>query len=283
MAKGKTNEETARCLSRYYFDLTKQWWGYAWIAKLAVFLIGIPALFLTENSAWFAVVTGVVTFLGEAASIRSNDKKSIAERLLRNLDLNESFGWAISRIDIADAVVSLSKKQQSKFENGQTASAYFASAADPGWRRAMENLQESAWWSKHLSRSMATNMSWLTIILSAASFVFLICFSLVTPPTETATMVNRIIISLLLLTVSLGLIPLTRNYSSFAQKSEATEKAATELLRTTNDETTAAIKAWNEYHLARATAPLIPSRLWKWKADGLNKAWNELVAEQKDG
>jgi hypothetical protein len=283
MANGKTHEETARGLSRYYFDLTKRWWGYTWIAKLMVFLIGIPAMFLTENSAWFAVIAGLFTFLGEAASIRSNDKKSIAERLLRKLDLNESFGWPISQLEIADAVVSLSKKQHSKFENSRSTATYFASSTTLGWRRAMENLQESAWWSKHLSGSVATYMAWTAVILSAVSVVFLICFSLSIPTAETATTVNRIVISVLLLMVSLGLIPLARNYRAFSQRSDTSEKAATELLRSGEDETTSAIKAWNEYHLARATAPLIPSWLWKWKEQNLNKAWNELVAMKNDG
>lgn len=283
MAKGKTNEETARCLSRYYFDLTKRWWGYTWIAKLMVFLIGIPAMFLTENSAWFAVIAGLFTFLGEAASIRSNDKKSIAERLLRKLDFNESFGWPISRLDIADAVVSLSRKGQSKFENDENSTAYFASATDLGWRRAMENLQESAWWSKHLARSMGSIMFIITIILSVISVLLLIFFSLMSPTAGTLTTVNRIVISVLLLTVSLGLIPLARNYNSFSQRCAVSEGTSTDLLRSDNDETVSAIKAWNEYHLARATAPLIPSRLWKWKEQYLNKAWSELVAMKDDG
>ncbi|MGE0244006.1 MAG: hypothetical protein AB7Q37_00050 [Pyrinomonadaceae bacterium] len=283
MAEEKTNEQKARCLSRYYFDLTKRWWGYTWAAKLTVFLIGIPSMFLTENSAWFAVIAGVFAFLGEAASIRSNDKKSIAERLLRKLDLNESFGWPISRLEIADAVVSLSRKGQSKFESAATSTAYFASSNDLGWRRAMENLQESAWWSKHLARSMGSIILTLTVLLSATSLVLLVFFSLMSPAAGTLTTVNRIVISVLLLTVSLGLIPLARNYNSFSQRCAVSEKTATDLLGSNNDETNSAIKAWNEYHLARSTASLIPTRLWKWKEKGLNKAWNELVAEKNNG
>jgi hypothetical protein len=283
MVNGKTNEETARCLSRYYFDLTKRWWGYTWIAKIAVFVIGIPAMFLTENSVWFAVITGLFTFLGEAASICSSERKSIAEQLLRKLDFNESFGWPISRLEIADAVVSLSRKGQSKFDIDMNSSPYFASATNVGWRRSMENLQESAWWSKHLSRSMGSIMLAFAIGLSVISVLLLIFFSLMSPVAGTLTTVNRIVISVLLLTVSLGLIPLARNYNSFAQRCGASEKAATEILKSDSDETVTAIKTWNEYHLARSTAPLIPSLLWSWKEQGLNKAWDELVAQKKDG
>lgn len=283
MANGKTNEETARCLARYYFDQTKRWWGYTWIAKLAVFVVGIPAMFLTENSAWFAVITGLFTFLGEAASIRSTEKKSVAERLLRKLDFNESFGWPISQLEIADAVVSLSRKGQSTIDIEMKSTPYFASASDVGWRRSMENLQESAWWSKHLSRSMGSIMLAFAVGLSVISVLFLIFFSLMSSAAGTLTTVNRVVISVLLLVVSLGLIPLARNYNSFTQRCAASEKAATELLNSDSDETVTAIKIWNEYHLARSTAPLIPSRLWSWKGPGLNKAWDNLVAKKKDG
>lgn len=283
MAEARTTIETARCLSRYYFDLTKRWWAYTWIAKLAVFAVGVPAMIFSENSAWFAVIAGILTFLGEAASIRSNDKKSIAERLLRKLDFNESFGWPISQLEIADAKVLLSKREIAGFETREKTGDYFASSAVVGWRRAMENLQESAWWSKHLSSLMATYMTRITVALVSMAVVLLIVFSLMALSVELLTAVNRLVIAILLLTVSLGLIPLTRNYSSFARKSETSEKTATDLLRSDDDESIGAIKAWNEYQLARATAPLIPSRLWKWKEAGLNKAWNEMVAEKNHG
>jgi hypothetical protein len=283
MPNGKTNEETARYLARYYFDLTKRWWGYTWIAKLAVFVIGIPAMFLTENSAWFAVITGLFTFLGEAASIRSTEKKSVAEQLLRKLDFNESFGWPISQLEIADAVVSLGRKGQSTIDIEMKSTPYFASASDVGWRRSMENLQESAWWSKHLSRSMGSIMLALAVGLSVISVLLLIFFSLMSSAAGTLTTVNRVVISVLLLMGSLDLIPLARNYNSFTQRCAASEKAATELLNSDSDETVRAIKIWNEYHLARSTAPLIPSRLWSWKEPGLNQAWANLVAKKRDG
>jgi hypothetical protein len=179
--------------------------------------------------------------------------------------------------------VSLSRKGQSKFDTVENSAPYFASANDLGWRKAMENLQESAWWSKHLSKSMGSIIFVFTIGLSVISLLLLIFFSLMSPAAGTLTTVNRVVISVLLLTVSLGLIPLARNYNAFSQRCSACEKAATDLLRSTEQEIVPAIEVWNEYHLARASAPLIPSRLWKWKEKSLNKTWNELVAEMNNG
>lgn len=203
------------------------------------------------------------------------------------MDLLDSFNWEISSIEIADAVARLSKTAKKKMMLGDNSDEYFASKEISGWKRAMHNLQESSWWSKHLAESMGRYCFVLTIALTVISILTLIGSSLFTvysqpqiSMAEQTTSVNRLVISLLLFISSLGLIPLTINYFSFNEKAEKSEKLATELLKAeTEDNMIQAIKAFNEYHLARAAAPLIPSWLWRKKNNALNEAWKEFVAE----
>jgi hypothetical protein len=288
MAEQTKNYKNLRALSNYYFEITKKWWALTWYFKLAVFIIGLVAVFFPNISIWITIAVGLVSLTSEGCNIYSNYNKGKAESLLRKLDLQDSFGWEIKSIDVADVVVSLPKKLQGKFSPSDERDDYFASNETAGHHRAVQNLQESAWWSKHLAKTMGNYCAVLTIVLIVISLFTLIISSMVISSGEVTnshaeymTSANRVVIALLLLIVSLGLIPLTMNYNTFSTKAGESERNATELVRRGDDDEVQAIKAFNEYHLARASAPLIPTRLWERKKDGLNKAWKDFVASQR--
>ena len=285
MAEQNVKAKNFRALSQYYFKFTKRWWMSTWCLKVAVFVIGLGAVFFPNISIYVTIFVGLLSFVSEICSIQSNNNKGTAEGFLRKLDLRDSFGWEISSIEMADAAAKLSKKAKEQFSFSNNSDEYFASMETTGWKRAMHNLQESAWWSKHLAESMGKYCLALTIILAVISILTLIFSSLLISSSqpqitvaEQTTNVNRVVISLLLFINSLGLIPLTINYFSFNRKAEKSERLATELLKSDSDNISQAIKAFNEYHLARAAAPLIPTLLWNRKNDALNEAWKEFVA-----
>lgn len=288
MSKQTKNYNNLRALSNYYFEITKKWWALTWYSKLAVFVIGLIAVFFPNISIWVTIIVGLVSLASEACNIYSNHNKGKAESLLRKLDLQDSFGWEIKSIDVADVVVSLPKKLQEKFSPSDEPDDYFASKEVVGHHRAVQNLQESAWWSKHLAKTMGNYCFFLTVVLVVISLFTLVISSMVissgqitSSHAEYMTSANRVVIAVLLLIVSLGLIPLTMNYYTFSTKAGDSEKIATELIKRKDDDNVQAIKAFNEYHLARASAPLIPTRLWNRKKDGLNKAWEDFVASQR--
>lgn len=287
MVEQTKNYKNLRAISNYYFEITKKWWGYTWYFKSSVFIIGLISVFFPSISTYITVLVGILSLISETCNIYSNDNKKRAESLLRKLDLQDSFGWEIKKTDIADAVVSLPQKVRDKYLPTDDPDNYFASKEKIGQQRALQNLQESSWWSKHLAKTMGNYCFIATIILVVVSLFTLIVSSLIiSAGQDTAshasyiTGVNRIVIAMLLLIISLGLIPLTKNYYSFSSKAEESEKTATELLKDKSDNDIQVIKAFNEYHLARASAPLIPSKLWEKKKDNLNMAWKKFVAKQ---
>lgn len=281
MSESIKNNKNFRALSNYYFTLTKKWWAATWYLRFAVFIIGIIAVLFPSISIYITIFIGILSFASELSNVKSNSNKGVAEGFLRKLDLRDSFGWEISNLELADAVVSLSKKAKAQLTSGNQPDNYFATSENTGWRRAMHNLQESAWWSKHLAKYMGKYCFTLTIVLAVISILTLVFSALLIPATEQLTNISRIVIGVLLLIVSLGLIPLTINYFNFSTKAEKSEHLATELLKSNSDNIIQAIKAFNEYHLARASAPLLPTWLWKWKNKALNEAWNEFVNDQK--
>ncbi|MEJ7623750.1 MAG: hypothetical protein WKF34_07135 [Pyrinomonadaceae bacterium] len=269
-----------RKVSQRFFDTTKRWWGIAWAAKLVAFLLGIPTVFLPEYALWFAIGVALLAFFAEAAGINSSWYKSTADGLLRKLDLRDGFGWQIDSIDIADARMNLSGRDRNRVDLARDTGEYFATGSETGWKRAVENLRESAWWSKHLALSMGRIAFTATILLSVASMLGLLVSFLLFSSMAPLIAVSRIIIALLLLVVSVGLIPLTISYWNFSKRSEQVEKNASKLLEKESDEEIPAIKLVSEYHVARSAGPLIPSWLWKCKRKTLNETWEKYIVQK---
>lgn len=281
MAENDTGLKNLRDISEYFFDKSKRWWNATWYLKLAAFAFGLFTTLFPSFSLAGIFLVATVSFASEVCNILSNKYKGSAESLRRKLDFCDSFGWEISNIETADVVVKLPQKIQMKILACTDPDDYFASRENSGTRRAMQNLQESSWWSKHLSEMMATYSLIGTITLVTFSIAALIASSLMISDSSQLTGISRLVIALLLLIVSLGLIPLTINYRTFHRKAVESEKMATSLLQSNPVNEIQAIKAFNEYHLARASAPLIPTFLWKIKNKSLNKAWDRFVVEHK--
>jgi len=281
MSECEDSPRTIRQLCTCYFDRTKRWWWFSLSLKVGAFVLGVVAILWPQIGLWVAGVVAVLLFCAEASSIRTNHLRSVAETLHRKLDFQNSFGWAISNTEIADAVATLPKRVRNRLANNNKPDDYFASIEGEGWRRGMQNLKESSWWSKLLARSMCKLCVGLTIALVSISLAMLFVSYGLVSSVEPLTAISRVVISILILVVSLGLIPLAINYNSFANKSEKSQTRATDLLKSKlEDNESQSIKAFNEYHLARAASPLIPSLLWKIKEVHLNKTWKQFVAGQ---
>ena len=70
--------------------------------------------------------------------------------------------------------------------------------------------------------------------------------------------------------VSYGLIRLAVGYFSFSQKSKQIKEKAESLLEVQCDKEVSAIKLWQDYHLSRASAPLLPTWIWWLREKKLN-------------
>jgi hypothetical protein len=88
--------------------------------------------------------------------------------------------------------------------------------------------------------------------------------------------ISRVVTSLITLVLSLGIVRLMLGYYAFSRKSGRVEDSADKLLNTENIDQIDAVKLMSEYHVARATAPVMPTWMWKLKRDELNKLWSEL-------
>jgi len=121
----------------------------------------------------------------------------------------------------------------------------------------MQNVSESAWWTKHLSESMA-HICTTALVLGVIGALVALIIALQTLREHTAQVnTARIVTGFLMLLLSTGLIKLILGYASLAKKAGSSEAAATRLLQQHDLEQLHAFRVMYEYHVDRAAGLII--------------------------
>jgi hypothetical protein len=270
-----------RALSRALFEPPKRWWGIGLSCKLAIFLVSAVVVLSSFGSKYAPLLVALLNVLAEVCLWQSDQAKATAEALLRKLDTKDSFGWPISGPELADFLLAVPNKVRSTLLAGGPGEQYFVSTEGVGPRRAIENVQESAWWSKHLASRMALYCLLVTCLLVVGSVTLLgVSIEMVRDPDRLAG-IGRVLVSTLALVFSIGLFGLSANYHIFSRRAAAIEQNAEGLLSMQFSSEDQAIKLLHEYQLARALAPLIPTWIYRLSRNALNEAWRQRSHQQE--
>ncbi len=254
-------------------NCAKWWWGASLASKIVGFGIGMCLTLLPAELVPFLVFA--FTLLAELCMYRSDAVKGTAQQFRRKLDLQDGFGWPMPATERSDFLVRCSPSVKRRARTRPVGEAYFASTEPPGPRRALKNVSESAWWTKHLAGNMTIICSTTVIVGVIVSFGILIMAIQATGTHTTQVSVARIVTSILMLLLSMGIIKLAISYSSLGKNSARSEAAAERALETTPDEL-GAFKVVSDYHLSRAVGPIIPTWIWRLRQKNLNQTWKEL-------
>jgi hypothetical protein len=273
----KTNnlKHDPRALCQAYFSLAKKWFIVAYTGKCLVFLLGVLSILLPLLPGYAPFLVVAMAASADFFSWYSDAYKGTAEALLRKLDGRDSFGWAISHAELSDLLMRSPSNLDKLVFAEALAEEYFASKEGVGAKRALENIQESAWWSKHLSERMGRYYLIGTCILIILSVSVLLVSIQTINNTMLLASIGRIVTSVLLLVFSLGLFRSVLGYYNFSSKAAQIEKYIENQIASQNFDVADAIKVMNEYHLARASSPLIPSWIWKSMRNELNETWKK--------
>jgi hypothetical protein len=264
-----------RALCQVYFTLAKRWARFSFICKLAGFLVGVLTVLLPLVPAYVPVLVFMLAMIADWLAWRSDSNKGTAEALLRKLDGRDSFGWPISRAELSDLLMRSPSKVDKLVVAKALSEEYFASEEPPGTLRALENLQESAWWSKHLSERMRSYyLAGTCLLVGIAVLVLLISIQTIDDK-QTLSSLGRIVTSVLTLVFSLNLFRSVLGYHNFSVKAGQIEKSTENLLASQGVHESEVIKLMSEYQLARASAPLLPTWLWNRMEDKLNATWKQ--------
>jgi hypothetical protein len=239
---------------------------------VAAFLVGAIAALLPRPPLYIACVVFAFAVAAELFQWRSDVEKSGSEALLRKLDLCRSFNMEITEADKRDIVWELPRALRKRFTESQVPDTYFTSSEPSGPRKAIENLVESAWYTRQQSKLMLR--VWIGLICVAVVFAFtaLIVASIEVSSVTARASIGKVVTAWLLLIFSLGAIRHPWNYYKLLERSERSYTTGSHLLRGEVTEADA-IKQWYEYQIGRASSPLLPDWLWKRNQADLNDAW----------
>lgn len=260
-------------ISTKYYETAKRFLAGYVLLRFGVYVLGVLVISFSVISEIAPFIIVGLTILSEISMFVSDMQKATAESIRRKLDAADSLGWPISKVEISDLLANTPARYTNRLMKEGDESEWFASTEPIGVRRALENIQESAWWSKHLSGAMWVYCLSALLTLIAASITALIVSVYTIQDYATLKSIGRVVTATLMLTLSVGLFRFIFGYHIFSQKASRLDERIENLFSTANFVELDAIKLMNEYHLARAAAPLLPERLWKFKQNRLNDLW----------
>ncbi|MNS21735.1 hypothetical protein D3C72_535040 [compost metagenome] len=266
------------------FDAAKRWWIASVVGKVLPFLLGLYFIWQGYNTVYTVIAVAAVSVASDICQLRSDSIKSDAEAILRKLDFRDSFGWDLTASDALDLLARVPDATFSAITAPRTEEEqpYFSSTAEPGPLRAAENFLLSSWWSKHLATDMfllclGLTIAAITVILGTMLLVLASCHAFGTEQGP-AEQVSRIATSSVLLVFSAGLVRLTIGYWKFSNKADLLARKFEDLVKQGAPNHTDVLKAIGDYHLARASSPLIPTWIQNMRKARLNRLWAQFRA-----
>lgn len=254
----------------------KFWQNVTIGAQTGIFGLGVLAVFWPTFSPSYppVAIASVVTLA--AIKMRANFLKGQAESHKRVHEYYDSFGGQVPTALLADLEAStperLSPEKLTELDKGLE----FASTSPPGERRALENIQESAWWSKIGARCTRNILLTTFILVAVFAIILLVALSLHNnvAAMQAHTAAGKIIAATLLCVFSFNLLPGLWGFHRFAIKAQEVDADCERKLSESEIIPLEAFRLMAEYQIARASAPLIPTFIWKFKKVKLNRAWS---------
>ncbi|MCY4081869.1 MAG: hypothetical protein OXF54_16625 [Caldilineaceae bacterium] len=266
-----------RLLMAAQFDEAKRWWLWANVSRLLVVIVTVISLFWKEWLDWIWLLPAGFTVTHSLLQWRADTLQGKADAITRQLELQDGFGWKISEQEKADLSLEVSDKVKKKAQ-GTEESPYFDSRQEAFARRAVENLKQSAWYTRHLAKKMAKYVFVLCAFAAVLALIsiFVIVFS---PPLHRwGPNIGRIVIIVLVFVVAYGYLRLGFQYRSLSSQAEKSSNRASRLLELETLTEIQAIRLLHEYQIARVTAPMIPGWIWNIMKGDLNRLWEQQVS-----
>ncbi len=261
-----------------YFDAAKFQLTLSIGCALLVLLIDIGVIVFNRFGPLLAVLAALLTILSIVFQWRSERLRGVAEALLRKFEMHKGLGWAISREEISDLLAMASKRiKNAAYSTGED--DYFASQHPQPAKKVLENLQESAWTTKHQAQRMARYTGRVSAAVFLLAFITLVVALQSALSHTTAQNIAQIVLAILVFVFSAGYVRLAFDYYMFASDAGKIEDQAVEMCKRRRVKDAEAIKLLHEYQVVRATSPLLPGWLWKMMQNELTELWKQRTIE----
>lgn len=255
------------------YNRAKVWAGAVIGLQIFVFLAGVVAVFVPELTLAYPWIALPLALVGAWLSSQASRFKGMAETGRRQHELLAGFGVEPSRGQLADLRVSLPKGLPAETDKLLRQGITFSSSKPPGPVRVLENLSESAWFTKHLAEwcGLLLGAVFVGSLTVAVSLLLLSATTLAGKPVGIAA--AKCVAATLLFLISVGTLRSWMAYRRLRQRADDSDAEATRLLTSKTPDSFEAQRLLAEYQLARALAPLIPTWVWRVRLDTLNRNW----------
>lgn len=264
----------AHAVCKLLWANAKMWWWGSLVLQGLIFVAGVATTLTGIGAKTAALFVIGLTVTSHACKMRSAIWQGRADTLQRKLDLESAYGWLVEKADWSDILITMSPNDLMELQSARQ-DPYFASNQSSGVNRALENLQESSWFSKHLA-AYAGHISLVIIVaLIGGSITTMVLALNNLKDFDLLANLARVVTSTLMLVFSMDLLTLMLKYYGFGNKAGLIERQASEQLKLKQHDIVPSLKLWQDYHVNRAMSPLIPTWLWLWKRKHLNQIWEK--------
>lgn len=259
-------------LSGFLADQSKRWWAYAITCQVLVVVISVSTIVLGKWANVSALVAGALAVCYTVIQWRSDRLRRLSDTIRRKFEMLDGLGWPITPMEASDILVAVPRSFRDRAMSTEKA-AYFASEEPASSRRLLANLEESAWWTKHLAANMMQAMAsicFVAFIVAAVTMVVALGSAL---SQTTAEIVARTSTSVIVFVFSGGYFRLAFEYNRYSTAAEKIEVSAHAMLKNREITDVEAVKLLSDFQIARAGSASIPTWLWRRRERDLNEVW----------
>lgn len=259
-----------QAFNRVQYGQAKRTWTAANVLAVLAFVVGLVATLLDVAPLSSTLIAGALAVIGWLVTWRADTLKGQAEEVRRALDLQDALALPVPRALLADLEV----QYNVALNRDVSEEKYFASTAEPGLQRLVENVRETAFWSSHQARIMAR------LLFSVTAVGLLVAVAALLESVRTVEDIRAVrevatgVAAAILFVLTGGLARLAGDYHAFAGAACRARDGADAMLEGTRIDPYAAARLGIEYATARAGAPLLPQWVYRWKGAAINAAWN---------
>jgi hypothetical protein len=256
-------------LSRAETEEAKRLFQLHLYAHAAALILGIPAIFVSGVATY---VLAVAALISEAVAwtLRKtgSERQEQGEKARRRALLMEAYDDTTEPIDVTDLRHGFSNRAERAAIDHEDPS-YWSTTAPVGPKRLVEQLQESAYYSKHLYRETAKDATKISVALGAVAIALLLATVLVDSDAARLA-VTRIVVVFLAFLITVDGVTLALAWGSAAQQAGNVDRR---LERCDPDGSEAVLAIWGDYSVATATAPPIPTPVYGKHKERLEQEW----------
>jgi hypothetical protein len=261
-------------IAQIYFNRRRvAYFGALFVALLMLLPIGVFAYGL-------AVVAMITEILAWWFRNKGEHYHSLSRELMRRAMLFNAFGKSEESLDVTDLLNSFGEEKLTQKASLLDEKFHYPEEYYMG-KKLLDNLQESAFWSKHLFEIAARRTFWLLLLIFFAVIVVVL---LIAPLVinQAVSLIPNIILVFLAFVIA-DELSTAFAWQEAVNRCDALDRRLEKILAKGNEPSQEVILAiFSDYAVATAAAPPIPKDIYEAERDHLNESWdNRMAARQK--